>query len=281
MGGTGSTKESISILRERWLPLALTLLIILAILLIADRRDPALSHTLAEMFSVVVACSVFMLTWNAREFIDNHYFIFLGIACLFVGVIDCLHAILFGGGFNPETYNPSLELWFSARFLQSAALMFAPIFVSRRLRPLLVFLGFAAPPSCLSRSHGSGAFPVLYIPGKGVTPAEGLCDDIIVGIQILSVVALWRVRKHFDGKVFQLLAVSIFFSIAAELLDDLRPDTYIYGSLLGHYLNVVSFYLVYKAIIATASSVPMICCSGISKGAKRRSALPGMSWRPA
>ncbi|HEX7524084.1 MAG TPA: ATP-binding protein, partial [Candidatus Deferrimicrobium sp.] len=45
--------------------------------------------------------------------------------------------------------------------------------------------------------------------------------------------------------------VSIFFSIAAELLDDLRPDTFMYGSLLGHYLNVVSFYLVYKAIVAT------------------------------
>lgn len=251
MSGTRSPKESISLLRERWLPLALTLLIILAILLIADRRDPALSHALAEMFSVVVACSVFMLTWNAREFIDNHYFIFLGIACLFIGVIDCLHAILFGGGFNPERYNQSLALWFSARFLQGAALMSAPIFVSRRLRPWLVFLGFAALSTALVTLTWVGAFPVLYIPGTGFTSAEVLCDDIIVGIQLFSVVAIWRVRKQFDGEVFQLLAVSIFFSIAAELLDDLSPGRFMYGSLLGHYLNVVSFYLVYKAIVAT------------------------------
>lgn len=251
MGGTGSPKESIFLPRERWLPLALTLLLILALLLFADRWDPAFSHNLAEMFSVVVACGVFMLTWNARKFIDNHYFIFLGIACLFVGVIDCLHAILFGGAFNPERYNQSIALWYSARFVQSVALIFAPIFVSRRLRPWLVFPGFAALSTVLVTLTGVGAFPVLYIPGTGFTTAAALCDDIIVGIQFLSVVAIWRVRRYFDGEVFQLLAVSIFSSIAAELLDDLGPDTFMYGSLLGHYLNVVSFYLLYKAIVAT------------------------------
>ncbi len=97
----------------------------------------------------------------------------------------------------------------------------------------------------------TGAFPILYISGTGFTPAEEFIDYIIVGIQILSVGALWRVRKHFDGEVFQLLVVSIFFSIAAELTDDLNTNTFMYGSLIGHYLNVVSFYLVYKAIVAT------------------------------
>ena len=256
MGGTWSPKVSISLLRERWFPLALTLLSMLVVLLFADRWNPAFSHNLAEMFSVVASCGVFMLTWNARKFIDNNYFIFLGIACLYVGVIDCFHAILFGGGFNPEWDTHSIGLWFSARFVMSVALIIAPIFVSRRLHPGFVFLGFTALSTVLVTLIWTGVFPVFYISGMGFTPAESLCDDIIVGIQFLSAVATWRVRKHFDREVFQLLIISIFFSIAAELLDDLDPTMFMYGSLFGHYLNVVSFYLVYKAIVATGLNRP-------------------------
>ena len=106
MGGTWSPKESIFLPREKWLPLAPVVLFIPAILFLAYRWNPQFSHNLAEMFSVIVACSVFMLTWNARKFIDNHYFIILGIAYLFVGVIDYLHAALVRRRFLPQQAYP-------------------------------------------------------------------------------------------------------------------------------------------------------------------------------
>ena len=106
MGGTPAPKESILLPRERWLQLVPVVLIIPAVLFLAYRWNPQFSHNLAEMFSVTVACSVFMLTWNARKYIDNHYFIILGIAYLFVGVIDYLHAALFEGVFSPDSAYP-------------------------------------------------------------------------------------------------------------------------------------------------------------------------------
>jgi len=256
MGGTGSPKESMPLPREGWLQLAPVVLFIPAILFLAYRWNPQFSHNLAEMFSVTVACSVFMLTWNARKFIDNHYFIILGIAYLFVGVIDYLHAALFEGIFSHSEHTPSIEIWFAGRFLQSFALLAAPFFVSRKTRPGVVFTGFAAVSTALVALAWNGALPDYYHPGTGLTNAKSVSDHLVAGIQILSIGALWRVRRHFDRDVFPLLVLSTLFSIAAQLSADFYTDAFVYNSILGHYLMVVSFYLLYKAIIVIGLNRP-------------------------
>ncbi|MHC4459475.1 MAG: MASE3 domain-containing protein, partial [Planctomycetota bacterium] len=43
-----------------------------------------LFHSLAEIFSIVVACGIFMLAWNSRRFLENTYLLFIGIAYLFI-----------------------------------------------------------------------------------------------------------------------------------------------------------------------------------------------------
>lgn len=256
MGGTSAPKESIFLPREKWLQLTPVVLIIPAILFLAYRWNPQFSHNLAEMFSVTVACSVFMLTWNARKFIDNHYFIILGIAYLFVGVIDYLHAALFEGIFSRSEHTPSVEIWFAGRFLQSFALLSAPFFVSRKTRPGVVFTGFAAVSTALVALAWNGALPDYYHPGTGLTNAKSVSDHLVAGIQILSIGALWRVRRHFDRDVFPLLVLSTLFSIAAQLSADFYTDAFVYNSILGHYLMVVSFYLLYKAIIVIGLNRP-------------------------
>ena len=37
-----------------------------------------LFHSLAEVFSIVIACGIFMVAWNSRQFLDNNYLLFLG-----------------------------------------------------------------------------------------------------------------------------------------------------------------------------------------------------------
>ena len=203
------------------------------------------------MFSIVVACGVFMLTWNAKKFIDNGYFIFLGIAFLFVGIIDFFHAVSFDPAFTRLAHPNSIELWFAARILQSFALLSAPFFVSGKIRPWLIVSGFATVSIVLVTLGWTGAFPDFYIPGKGMTGAKSICDHLVAGIQLLSIGTLWRVRGRFDRDVMQLLVLSILFSVAAVLSADIYTDAYEYNSILGHCLTVVSYYLVYKAIVQT------------------------------
>jgi divalent metal cation (Fe/Co/Zn/Cd) transporter len=51
-------------------------------LYLASLYNYLLFHSLAEIFSIVIAFCIFILAWNCRDLIDNNYLIFLGIAYL-------------------------------------------------------------------------------------------------------------------------------------------------------------------------------------------------------
>ena len=63
----------------------------------ASQYSYLLFHSIAEIFSVVVAFGIFMLAWNSRRFLDNNALLFIGIAYLFVGMIDILHTLAYKG----------------------------------------------------------------------------------------------------------------------------------------------------------------------------------------
>src|SRR4030067_2623723 len=75
-----------------------------------------LFHSLAEMFSISIACAIFMIAWNSRRFLDHHYLLFIGIAYLFVGGLDLLHTLSYKGmGVFPGTdANLTPQLWIGA-----------------------------------------------------------------------------------------------------------------------------------------------------------------------
>ncbi|MBS3766424.1 hypothetical protein KGY71_07890, partial [Candidatus Bipolaricaulota bacterium] len=54
-----------------------------------------LFHSVAELFSIVVAFGIFVVAWNSRTFHENDYLIFIGIAYLFVGSIDLIHTLAY------------------------------------------------------------------------------------------------------------------------------------------------------------------------------------------
>ena len=56
-----------------------------------------LFHSLAEIFSIVVACGIFIVAWNSRRILDNNYLLFLGIAFLFIGALDLVHTLGYTG----------------------------------------------------------------------------------------------------------------------------------------------------------------------------------------
>ncbi len=56
-----------------------------------------LFHSLAEGFAIVIACGIFIVAWNSRKFIDNQYLLFIGIAYLFIGVLDLAHTFSYKG----------------------------------------------------------------------------------------------------------------------------------------------------------------------------------------
>jgi len=218
-----------------------------------------LFHSLSEIFSIVVACGIFMIAWNSRQFLDNNYLLFIGIAYLFVGGLDLLHTLAYKGMGVLQGYNANLptQLWIAARYIESFSLLVAPLVLGRKLRSSFVLMGYFLVVSILLASifHWR-IFPDCFVEGVGLTPFKKWSEYIICLVLISSIGLLVRKQKEFDRVVLKLLVASIFLTIAAELAFTFYMSVYGISNLFGHFCKIISFYLIYKAIIQTGLTKP-------------------------
>lgn len=218
-----------------------------------------LFHSLAEIFSIVVACGIFMLAWNSRHLLDNNYLLFIGIAYLFIGGLDLLHTLAYKGMGVFHGYNANLptQLWIAARYMESLSLLSASFFIGHRLRKNMVFLCYALATALLLVSifHWN-LFPICFAEGVGLTPFKKFSEYLISFILIASIVMLWNKRSELDKDVLSLLIASILLTVASELAFTFYIHVYGFSNLVGHYLKIISFYLIYRAIIKTGLERP-------------------------
>ena len=227
-------------------------------LYLAKLYNYLLFHTLAEIFSVVVACGIFMIAWNTRRIMDNNYFLFVGIASLCVGIIDLCHTMAYKGMGVFPGYGPDLatQLWIAARYLQSLALLVAPWFLGRTLKTGWTFTVFGAATALLLTAIFTGNFPACFVEGVGLTPFK-IGSEYLVCLLLLG--ALFFMHKKmaaFDQGVVRLLSSAIVAFIAAGLAFTLYSDVYGISNMIGHLLKVAGFYCIYKALIEIGLARP-------------------------
>jgi signal transduction histidine kinase len=221
--------------------------------------DYLLFHGLAEIFSIVIACGLFMVAWNARRVLHNHYLLFVGIAYLYVGSLDTLHTLAYKGMgvFGGEDANLPTQLWIAARYMEALSLLAATIFFRRRLSPRLVIAAYTLVTGILLAAiFWWGIFPDCFVEGVGLTPFK-IHSEYAISLIFLAVIGLLiRNARVFERNVLFLLIASI----AAAILGELAFSTYlsVYGeaNMIGHLLKVVSFYFIYKAIVQTSLVAP-------------------------
>ncbi len=232
--------------------------LVLAGLYLTSLYSYLLFHSIAELFSVVIAVGVFAIAWNSRRFLENNYLLFLGIAYLFVGGLDLLHALAYKGMevFPGYSANLPTQLWIAARYLESLSLLLAPVWLGRRLRSHYVFLIYLVAFALLLLTIFGRVFPVCFVPGSGLTPFKIISEYFICAILLGAMAMLWRRRQEFDPGVLRLLAWSLVLTIASELAFTYYASVYGFANLVGHLLKIVSFYLVYKALIETGLMKP-------------------------
>jgi signal transduction histidine kinase len=228
-------------------------------LYLASRHSYLLFHSLVEVCSLTIGVAVFLLVWNARRFLDNAYLLCVGLACPFVALLDLLHTLAYKGMgvFPGADANLPTQLWIAGRYLQSVSLAVAPSLLARRLRVGPAGLAyFAATLLLLLAVFAWGIFPDCFIEGRGLTPFKVASEYVICLILGVAILRLLRQRAAFAPAVLRW----IVWSLAATILSELAFTAYIsvYGAanLVGHYLRLFAFYLLYKAIIETGLRRP-------------------------
>jgi|GEM_PF-2533278 len=218
-----------------------------------------LFHSLAEMFGIVIACMVFVVGWNARRSIRNNYFILLAVAYLFVGVIDLLHTLAYKGMgiFPAHGANLPTQLWIAARSLETAALLIAPLLINRGgIQPRVLLAGAAAVSTLLVWAVFGGYFPDCYIEGRGLTLFKRLAEYSLCLLLVLAWLLLYRQRARFDTQVARMLLASIALTTLGELAFTFYVSVYGLSNLVGHLIKILSFLLIYKAVVETGISRP-------------------------
>jgi signal transduction histidine kinase/PAS domain-containing protein len=245
--------------KGKYVLLVLGAAVSLAGLYLLSRFNYLLFHSSVEVFSIVIAFAIFAIAWNSRRMMDSNYLLFIGIACLFVAGVDLLHTLAYSGmGVFPE-YGSNLptQLWIATRYMLSFSFLAALFFANRKFRPSLVIAGYAVITALLFVSiFYWGNFPQAFTEGVGLTPFK-VASEYVISLILLSAIALLiRKRSEFSGSVVKLMVAAMAVAIAAEMAFTLYTDVYGIANMIGHLLTVVSFYLIYKALIETGLTKP-------------------------
>ena len=228
-------------------------------LFMISRSNYLLFHCLVEVFSIAIACGIFMLAWNSRRLHRNGFFLLIGIAYIFVGGIDLLHTLAYEGMGVYGGYGADLatRLWITARYLEGFSLLIAPLLLNRRIRYNLVFVSYTIAAAVLLMSIFSwDIFPRCYIDGIGLTAFKKSSEYIISAVLLLSIFLLYIRRMHLDSAVFKLFVASIVITICAELSFTMYVSVYGFANFLGHIFKISSFYLIYRAVIVIGLTKP-------------------------
>jgi len=210
-----------------------------------------LFHTIAELWSIVIAILVSVIVWNSRERLDNTYLLIIGVAYAYVAVFDVLHTLTYSGMNIITGYGTDLptQLWLLARFVEAFSLFAALFFLNRRVmfwRVNAAYIVFSL--SALALVFVFRVFPDAYVAGQGLTDFKVYTEYLISGLLFLALFLLYRKRQNFHKTIFMLLTYSIAFTIISELIFTLYINVFGFFNLLGHFSKIVSFYFIYLAI---------------------------------
>ncbi|MBT5545537.1 MAG: hybrid sensor histidine kinase/response regulator, partial [Desulfobacula sp.] len=159
-------------------------------------------HSIVEIFSIVVACSFFMITWNSKNYIKNQYILFIGIAYLFIALLDLLHTLAYKGMpiFTDYDYYAN-QLWIGARYLESITLILAFYFMrlDKNYKPELIFMAYALITTLIVFSiFVWKVFPVCFVDGIGLTPFKKISEYIICTILLSGIYLFSKNKKRFE-----------------------------------------------------------------------------------
>jgi len=233
-----------------------------------------LFRTLVELFSVYVAYVIFLIVWKSRNHLENQYLMFIGIAYFFIGSLDLLYTLSYEGmGVFPEfDSNIHAQFWIAARYMESISFLLAPLlltgygmghlrksdrYIGRARFAWEVFLAYAGiTVVCLLSILVSRNFPAAYTEGSGFTFFKIASESVISFILFCSLMALYVKRDRFENHVFRLLAAAIILTVLGELSLWVYADAGGFFNLMGHFFKILSFYLIYKAIVETGFEDP-------------------------
>ena len=236
-----------------------TITIILVAIYFTSLFNYLLFHSLAEIFSVMIAGGIFIVGWNSRKYIDESYFLILGISALFVAVFDILHTLAYEGLniFPEQGSNLATQLWISGRYIQVSSFLFATILRNRNVPRNFIIISYTSISTILLFLIFYGLFPVCFIDGVGLTPFKIVSEYIIIILYAIVFTITVIFKYDFAKQIYLYLLFILCFFIISEFFFTLYHTVYGPINEIGHILKIIAFYLLYKVLVKVGFNNPV------------------------
>ena len=230
----------------------------ITILLIIQLNNFRLFHYITESLSVIVGVLIFAVVWSGRDIIDNKPIVFLGIAYLFIAILDSFHVVSYKGMgiLNLDGSNYTAQVWISARYIEAISILLVSIGLRKIYAKLTFHVYLALTTIILFTIFRWKIFPICYIEGTGLTIFKILSEYIIIGILFCAFIFFLYHRTKFHKKFVLMMTASIMVTIFSEFCFTLYTGVYDFVNGLGHILKVISYIFIYKAIFVKGIQNP-------------------------
>lgn len=212
------------------------------LLLIVSFFNYPLFHLLIELVSIFVGLLIFIIAININEYSKNRMLLPLGIAYIYIGVLDFMHGLTFDGfHFVISSINISYQYWIFARLLESVSILTIMLYTISKKNVLqglshfshLIFVTFVI---ILVQYN---LLPLFYDNISGVTIFKVYLDLIII---ILFILGIWVSFKiNLKPATRKMLILILVFKILSQVLLITSPQNVHLPSLIGHLLKYLSF----------------------------------------
>jgi len=234
--------------------------ILLFLLFLSSKYNYLLFHSIVELFSICIAFSVFSITLSSHRYLKNNYFLIVGIAYLFIGLIDLFHTLSYKGMpiFTDYDYYAN-QLWIGARYLESITLLSGLFFLrmKKQLNIYVLMVVYTVLTTLILLSVFIWKiFPICFSDEVGLTPFKKISEYIIIVILLICLLMLHNVKKTFEPKIYYLIVASIICTIISEFSFTTYVSNYGFMSAFGHYFKIFSFYFVYMIILKIGIQEP-------------------------
>lgn len=208
-------------------------------------------HTLAELFSIVVAFAAAVVAWYSRDWIGRNYLLLLGVGQFFVGSIDILHALSYKGVgvLDSRGNNLPIQFWLAGRMFEAVCFLVAVWAPQRRYGDRWLVGCVGAAWAAVVGSIFADLWPVVFLPGLGVTPIKTGTEFALVGLFAVVLVRLRRRAEDYDPHIYLLLLLSVSAKLFTEASLLWYNDVYGLSHLVGHALKIFGAWAFLKAVV--------------------------------
>ena len=229
-------------------PALLTLLLALVAL-----YDFVIFHTLVELFAILVAFVMFVLAWHTSALAQNRFMLVLACGYFWIGVLDLAHTLAYKGlELLPYSgVNAAAQIWIVTRYFEAVVLLLAPGLAGYRVSKINIMVAGGAVSVALLAWVLSGTFPQAYIEGRGLTAFKIGSEFAIVALLLGAIWTFLHFRSVTEPANLTLLVAALILTIFTELTFTVYFDPFGVANFTGHILKLLSFWLIFQAIIAS------------------------------